>query len=246
MKILRDAAVTLASFMLALVLYNANSAIFGSPARRPQIATQKRTVVKVTSQQQAATHAIEFFDSKEASTGEGFCTGLAIGPHAILTAGHCFDTVRYSDEKYVEIDMSMSKEQVVGHKDDGADHIILLLNGPAFRNIAEYKVQVAKLGEHVWSYGVGGHQYPPVRKDGHVIETNDPSDIDAQLGVFQTNLGAIPGDSGAAIYNDNGDIVGLHTYGLKDHSETMDFEMQFSEQDVRFAQQFDPLTFTGF
>lgn len=169
---------------------------------------------------------------------EGLCTGTAIGPHAILSAKHCDDD---GDVKSITIDLAVEKHNIVRRIEDGRDHIIWLVSGTPLRNI----VSVAQKGpgnhEAVSFYGVGGGAYPPVPKYGYTMPCNDPSDADEDAGMkcFETN--GIPGDSGSAIYNTSGDIVGILTYrdGDTKPESNIGFVPNFTAEQLQDAATFD-------
>lgn len=163
---------------------------------------------------------------------EGYCTGTAVGPHALMTALHCdrgqIDTI--------SLDLSVSEYHILGYASDGRDHIIYLLDGPAFTKFV--KVRPAKKisnGDHVFFYGDPQGGYPSLRRDGTVVSDvldGDWSEIDLAAGTHSFSFESIPGDSGSAIYNDAGEIVGLVTYSRQyyDLKYATGFELNFPQE----------------
>lgn len=141
----------------------------------------------------------------------GQCTGTAIGPHAILTAEHCDENDSVEE---VTLDYATAHQRVARTIKDNRDHIIMLLDGPAFTNIETVKSVSPVLGDGVTIFGNGEGVYPARPLYGHVVDCNDPSDIDADAGATCFSFKVIPGDSGSAIYNKRGEVVGLVTYRI--------------------------------
>jgi len=168
----------------------------------------------------------------------GTCTGTAIGPHAILTAAHCDqdDSVRS-----VQIDLATETHEILSTATDGRDHIILLVDGTPFTNIEKVVYDVAVVGQPVVFYGVGGGHYPPVAKYGFVEDCQDPSDLDAAAGQFCFGARAIPGDSGSAVYDAEGHVVGIVTYldRSTEPSSTIGYALNFTEKQIADASSFD-------
>jgi hypothetical protein len=182
----------------------------------------------------------------------GYCTATAIGPHALLTASHCnadskTDTVR--------LDILLKDYHIEKTLSDGRDHDIYLIDGDPLTNFIPYKVRPAKLGEHTFFYGCEGGTYPCVRRDGVRISFDDPSDVDADAGVVQFSSEAIPGDSGSAVFNDDGTIAAVTTYRwtepgrfeyeIFDIHTGVDFLPGFTADQIKEATEFTPTPYTA-
>lgn len=182
--------------------------------------------------QQKSAHMLVFLNgSGDEVSG---CSGTAIGPHAILTADHCNDNDRLTD---LHVDLSTNIYHIVDKSHDSRDHVIYLLDGPAFKNIDPYVTARPVVHEAIYICGFGGGKYPVSVKEGKVMESYDPSDVneDQQI-VYYKIKKAIPGDSGAAIYDANGAILGLVTYGI--NGEVAGFELNFTPSDLEIARNF--------
>lgn len=162
--------------------------------------------------ERAATHSIIYYKSPGKDVGQ--CTGTAIGPHAILTGAHCNEGEELV--KHISLDYSTRYYTILEIITDEQDHDIYILDGPAFTNFVQVHAREAKIGEHVVSYGTGGKSYPPHTYDGyaeHDIVSEDQSDVDAAEGAHAFSLPVVPGDSGSAVYANDGSLVALVTWG---------------------------------
>lgn len=119
---------------------------------------------------------------------DGTCSGTAIGPHAILTATHCFDgpTVK------------LSGLTVKLRIDDGNDHTLLVVTQTfdAHADVAQMPASGA-----------------PVHIIGNPGELRHLYESGTVAGTYKTdtllNVPIFYGDSGAAVFDDTGRIVGV-------------------------------------
>lgn len=162
--------------LLALVLLGGSAAI---PASAPSSVNRDPA-------EHATTVHLTFTDG-------GSCSGTIIGPHAVLSASHC----------YAEAPLAMVdgvKARTLKSVSDGRDHTIIWVD-------LTYKVW-ASIGAPKMIQGEEVHWFgnPLGRRDllrrGYVsgFESPDWVLIDAVVG---------PGDSGSGIFNNAGEIVGV-------------------------------------
>jgi hypothetical protein len=193
--------------------------------------------------QAKSSHRLSFINTE--GENQDYCTGTAIGPHAILTALHCDENAQYLQ---VRIDYSFYRYTIQTGVVDGRDHLILLLDGPAFTNIDSYVTRAPKQGEPVYIYGNGHAQFPAPLKVGFVTNEYDPSDVNAATQLFYVSLPIIPGDSGAAIYGADGAILGIVTYRISDEAESFGFskteaagfQLNYDKDTIANVQKFVP------
>jgi hypothetical protein len=160
--------------------------------------------------QEKVEHTIYFLDDSWKPTER--CTATAIAPHAILTTEHCNLTVQGNIGSFINIDLSTRRYKIFNEFFDERDHVIYILDGPAFKNILpeEYMINVKPSHGKVFIYGAASN-----RSDGKV--DNDfvqVSDVDINQGLAYYTIPVFPGDSGSAIFDENGKVVGLVTYRM--------------------------------
>ncbi len=159
-----------------------------------------------------ASHQVTFLDTEGQPRAR--CTMTAIAPAAFLTAAHCNDGAKPSED--VNIDLSTQIFHLVAVTDDGRDHVIYLLDKSIFTNFVDIVPGSAteKIGDAVHMYGCGGGEYPCILKNGLVTNIDDTSDVDQASSFVEYSIPVISGDSGSAIYNDKNEVVALVTYGI--------------------------------
>jgi hypothetical protein len=189
--------------------------------------------------QQKTSHGLVFLNDKgDPRVG---CTGTVIGPHAILTAEHCDQNMEFTD---LNLDYSTRIYKVLTVTRDHRDHLILIVDGPAFRDIEPYVTAKAVVGEKEFFYGFGGDAYPAHETIGTVARSTDPSGIDAEDEIVYFHSDAVHGDSGAALYDSRGNILALLTYGGEDDdgkSQAIGFALAFTKTQIAVAQSQNPL-----
>jgi Trypsin-like peptidase domain len=195
----------------------------------------------IASLEAKASHMI-VFENSDGDPQSG-CTATAVGPHALMTADHCNDDDKL---KTVQLDMGVRKYHIVDKMHDKRDHVIYLVDGPEFKNTVRISTSVPSVNDPVYLIGSGGGTFPGEYKQGVVLDEYDPSDVDSDAGMVYASIPGIPGDSGAAIYAQDGTIVGLLTYGFSEKtfygrrelSEIAFFQLDFSSKQIAKAETF--------
>lgn len=126
---------------------------------------------------------------------DGSCSGTIIGPHAILSATHCFTATRSLavDDRAVT---------VTGVVSDGRDHTIVYVT-QLFRDFAPV-VGAPYQTEEVFIFGnPGGLQ--DMYRVGHVAGTVDSDS--AKLTLYDLN--GYFGDSGSGIFDSDGRLIAV-------------------------------------
>ena len=180
------------------------AAVENPPKRLVKVVTDYRAS-KAIEKVKGASHVIAM-DSPV--TGPSGCSATSIGPHALLTASHCERPdwlVTVDGEKGVPIVKVLR---------DGDDHSILFLEPKAIRfpYTARFVNRPLVVGEFVFIWGNPGDsgvQFVEILRTGKFVAQN----------VFKTritdvfDLACEHGDSGSAIFDTNGNIVGILSIG---------------------------------
>ena len=183
-------------------------------------------------QEQKTTH---YLYSKAAIEPGMWCSATAIGKHAVLTASHCeapTDSLLV-DRVYVT---------VVDRLRDGADHTILLLKGIEFKDVATVVQRDLEIGEEFFLFGNPGRYINLFRKGVLAGSWNDPKEVPPRK-VYIVDLNGYQGDSGAALFDSCGVVVGIISLRLSEEGETPMIMMgalplQFSVEQMLRAKEF--------
>jgi hypothetical protein len=124
--------------------------------------------------------------------GDGHCSGTAIGPHTILTAAHCV-----SDYPGAVIVNGVPANVERTHL-DGGDQARIEVD-ITFDTWAEVG-PAAKQGDRVFLYGNPGILRDVLRR-GYIAG--------AAEGLLLTDINIGHGDSGAGVFNDKGQVIGV-------------------------------------
>src|SRR4051812_16886486 len=85
---------------------------------------------RVANSQMKSAHMIAMLSAS--GRKQAVCSATAIGPHALLTAEHCIE----DEPAMLNVDLSTVNYQIVADNRDNRDHVILIVDGPAFKYIA--------------------------------------------------------------------------------------------------------------
>ena len=148
-------------------------------------------------------------------TDTGICSGTAIGPHAILSATHCFvgaQALAINGEPVVVTDAIS----------DGHDHTILLVD----RTFTEYAEvgQAPAQGDAVFILG-NPAGLRDLYRAGHVAGNTVSDNVRVTLYDMQD----FPGDSGSGIFDAQGRLVGVISIfvGLEENGARIQFAGSF-------------------
>jgi len=174
--------------------------------------------VPALEQQHRATHHINLENILEGDS----CSATAVGPHTLLTAGHCL--------------MATSKIKVDGEVAnitnlvfDDADHMLVVTDATFvyWLRIDQTALPAIQPGTPVHMWGNPGHSVDLFRAG--VFKKWDSLDEDTKLAVFQLPIYA--GDSGSGLINDSGALIAVASLGDQSADAAV-FVLQFTSEQL--------------
>jgi hypothetical protein len=205
----------------------------------------------VVTEAHKTTHKIKMSNVFGGSVGS--CSATAIGPHAILTATHCS-----SPSAVITIDDKDA--DVMGTFGDGLDHTIILVRGVTFENFADVDSSRPVIADDVFVFGNPG-SFVDIYRKGVVAGFQKPEAPDSALeallyskpkpgneGVQITfyDFNGFFGDSGSAIFNDKGKIIGVTSFIDGEGAQGFElkfmgsFELRLSQDALTQARNYNP------
>jgi len=136
----------------------------------------------------------------------------------LLTAQHC-----RLDSNDLIVDGDAKPTKILSETSDGNDHILLIVD-KTFSQFAPINQRKLIHGEEVHEWG-----NPLDEKDVYRVGTFDKQEVEWRTGLMmpldQYILPVFPGDSGSAIFDKNGQIVGVVTasHGAREFSLPLAF-----------------------
>lgn len=182
--------------------------------------------------QHTTTHRIGVYDQfngdPKKNFGEvGHCSGTAIGEHAILTAQHCLQ-----DSNLIRLDDDKEPTVIVAILTDGNDHVIYIVKHD-FTTWSEIDQRPLVVNEPVHFWGAPGKN-KDVYRSGYFAELAPEPEIDKTFLLQRFVLPTYGGDSGSGIFDENGKIVAVITFGDKSADELSE-PLQFSDAQIDVA-----------
>lgn len=173
----------------------------------------------------------------DTQSGRGVCTGTAIGKHALLTAEHCFTEFPAGESlQSVEVDEKVVTVNKIIH--DGHDHIIVLLSDVNFKNIAPVKAyKLPKVDTDVYILG-NPQGFRDLYRKGYITSIFLDNKV-CRDGCFSFSMPIAGGDSGSALFDEHGNVVGLVSFSFitEDSQFTLScgINMTFTKKQVQDA-----------
>ena len=121
----------------------------------------------------------------------GACSGTAVGPNVLLTATHCL--------AYPLVAINGVPVVVVAQVDDNEDHSLVTVD-ITFKQWATIAPNGPRVGQGIFIWGNPG-SFRNLLRFGTVSGW--------QTGVLLLDIHGWPGDSGAGVFNDEGELVGV-------------------------------------
>lgn len=160
------------------------------------------------------------------------CSGVATGPNTVLTAAHCTDAGK---GRPMTIDGKASTFVVVA--DDGNDHVLIRVSRRQ-AHTATLRPQPFRVGQvlFVWGHPQG---LPSVMRRGRVAGFTTSHDYcftaKPCASVF-LDANVTHGDSGAPIFNEAGELVGIESGGAEIGAWSQPFFFRFRFTPAQLAQ----------
>lgn len=154
---------------------------------------------------QATTHVLQEVDIV---MGETKCSATAVGPHALLTASHCehpFDLITVDTE---------TMQIVVHPMRDNLDHTIYIVD-KSFSVWAKIAAEPPQQGDEFFYFGNPG-VYKRYMRKGYIAGFDLTS---LNINQIALDVNGYYGDSGAALFNENGEIVSIFSQLQTQHDE---------------------------
>lgn len=171
------------------------------------------------------------------------CSATAIGRNALLTASHC-------EKPTDDIEVDGEHHVIEGILRDGNDHTIYLLSGPVFTDVASFSTDAIAVGDDVFIFG-NPTGFADVFRRGTIANTQvKPTGIAAAFdngpAKFLVDMNIYYGDSGAALFDADGKIVGVVSALTVQHSEDASIKfmgcvvLAFTKEQIEQATSFFP------
>jgi hypothetical protein len=167
------------------------------------------------------------------------CTAYAISSHVLLTAQHC-DV----EQGILTVDSEAIPQLVREKVYDDKDHMLIVLPNENFKYTIIYQPTLyrsPRQGEHVYFWGnprIGGDVYHDQYREGYVtgIDNSESSDgVKVKGSFFLLALPGGHGDSGAAVFGNDGRLVTVVTYVIGDGIMVGGYPLAFTSQQVSEA-----------
>lgn len=156
------------------------------------------------------------------------CSATAVGPHALLTAQHCF-----MNSNTIKLDGSPTfNVKILAVMPDGNDHVIYIVNY-TFQDFSPITQRSLLPGEKIHFWGNPGHLKDTYR-DGTFTGMHYEPDLDFNLQTFL--LPTYGGDSGSALFDKDGKIVAVVSLGATREPGEMSLPLQFTKGQLKAVQ----------
>lgn len=183
-------------------------------------------------QQHSNTHKLVIYNihsEKGFKEEAGHCSATQVGPHALLTAQHCF-----LDSNLIRLDNEKDPTVILAALIDGNDHVIYLVDR-TFTHWAGINERQLMTNEPVHFWGSPGDN-SDVYRVGYFQKYATFKDVD-DLEKFQFQFFILPvfkGDSGSGIFDEAGSVVAVVSMA-DESSDSFDLPLAFTQKQLNIA-----------
>jgi hypothetical protein len=168
------------------------------------------------------------------------CSASAISEHVLITSAHC-----RIDGGVVYLNQTVRPYshplKVADRVYDGSDHMLVVLPGVTFKHFVAYdpdNYKSASVGERYYLWGNPG-MIPDQYREGYISGKSTPAN-DEEVMLSQTIMlisgPVVGGDSGSAIFAEDGRIIGTLTWGIHGGLFGGFYPLNFTKQQVLQAE----------
>lgn len=151
----------------------------------------------------------------------GHCSATAVGPHALLTAQHCF-----TNSNLIRVDQDKELTHISAAFIDGNDHVIYIVDR-TFTSWAPVAQRALVVNERVHLWGNPGHN-TDVYREGYFQKLDVVDDVDSKFLFQYFILPIYPGDSGSGVFDTTGHIIAVVSLGGKS-ADNVNLPLVFSQ-----------------
>ncbi len=228
----------------------ASLVIIATLAISPAFGIHKKQLTKLQEQQHKAMHEIVMVDRDADGQviGGGLCTAYAVGPHTLLTAGHCDDAK--ATGVYIDAPLELIRPgkvmnyKIISRTFDHQDHLLLVVSGITFNNTIALTahVRLPRQGEHTYQWGNPAGMRDQFR-EGVVMGSipnpksdDDEERVDATGNIYLIQEPVIGGDSGSSVFSaEDGQLIGIVTYSMDNGQLAGVYAIQFTQAQLDAA-----------
>jgi len=208
-------------------------------------ASAYKDITALKTEQHAA--AVTIITQKDGTLLGSGCSASAIAPHVLITSAHC----RVDEGKVYlnQTERPFNHPMIVGDRFyDGSDHMLLVLPDVTFKHFVKYdpdNFKAIKSLERYYFWGNPG-MVPDQYREGYVTGFfTPPNDDEVMLSqrIAIVSGPSVGGDSGSAIFAEDGRIVGTLTWGIENGLFSGFYPLAFTKEQILQSEGLGPFVY---